>query len=79
MSNWKEVLKAQHGELEKLEAMDRELEQALNVSDIDRILKKPAMPRVSSIKDSGRPLIENYILQAQNSDFFFSFSFDRNL
>lgn len=38
---WKEVLKSQHADLEKLEAMDAALNENAIADDIDRILRRP--------------------------------------
>lgn len=42
MSSWKEVMKQQHDDLERMEAMDAALNTEPVLSEVDRILKKPA-------------------------------------
>ena len=40
--NWKDVLKSQHADLERLEAMDAALNDDAIADDIDKILKRPS-------------------------------------
>jgi hypothetical protein len=48
VGNWKDILRAQHEDLERLEAMDRDLDANALAADIDKILKKPSSVGVSS-------------------------------
>ena len=41
-TNWKEVLRAQHEDLERLEAMDAALTEEQKAAEFDKVLKKPA-------------------------------------
>lgn len=47
-SNWKNMLKSQHADLEKLEAMNAELNNDRITADIDKALKKTKISSYSS-------------------------------
>lgn len=47
--NWKDVLRAQHDDLAKLEAMDAELNENQISTDIDKLLKRPIRTDVRAI------------------------------
>lgn len=56
-SNWRDVLKSQYSDLDKLEEMDKELNDLGINASIDKMLKKPTSFRVSKngpLVDSGK-------------------------
>ena len=53
-SNWKRLLKSQHADLEKLEAMDAELNDAKIAADIENALRKTKINSSHSYTSSTR-------------------------
>jgi hypothetical protein len=53
-SNWKKLLKSQHADLEKLEAMDAELNDAKIAADIENALRKTKINSSHSYNSSAR-------------------------
>lgn len=53
-SNWKKLLKSQHADLEKLEAMDAELNDAKIAADIENALRKTKIGSSHSYTSSTR-------------------------
>lgn len=53
-SNWKKLLKSQHADLEKLEAMDAELNDAKIAADIENALRKTKISSLHTHSSSTR-------------------------
>ncbi len=63
MSTWQEVLKAQHDDLDRLEAMDAALNTETTELEVDKVLKKPSNISFSaSVTRKGRGYVNRSVL-----------------